>query len=201
MKKILIAMAIMTISLASFSQDEKPDGYTLVQNYWLRTEGAQSQTLHDFNVFMTGKLFGSKKLSFTGFFLSEKSWFEQLVGVDYAPNNWLSIGLSGGIENNPALYRLGASLWLGKGKMSWLTCLEKGDGGQNYWYKSTLAIETAKHFTAGILIQRFAGLGPYFEYHVASKVSSGLRLAPWLTPLYDLETGTGRVMAGFDFKF
>jgi hypothetical protein len=199
MKKIMIIVAIITSSLFGFSQDEEPDGYVLIQNYWLQTQGGPSS--YDFNVFLTGKIFGSEKFSFTGFFLAEKPWFEQLLGVTYSPNSWLSVGVSGGGENNPALYRLGASLWMGKGKTSWLTLFEKGDGRKNYWYKSALTFETAKHFTVGGLVQRFVGLGPYFEYHISGKASTNLRLAPWIAPVYDLESGDGRIMAGFDFKF
>lgn len=135
----------------------------------------------------------SEKISFTYFALVNQNWAETYIGLNYHPVKWMSLGLSAGIEQNPALYRTGASLWLGHGKMSFLTLLEKGDGPNNYWYKSTLAYKASDKLSLGLRAWRYTGLGPVAEYSVKD-------LKFWVMPAYDLEVETSKLVVGIDIK-
>lgn len=79
---------------------------------------------------------GTKKivpnLNLTYYFLVESQWSEALIGVAYSPVSWLELGLSTGIEYNPAIYRFAGSVWIVKGKTSLLMLGEKGNGKDNY---------------------------------------------------------------------
>jgi len=143
------------------------------------------------------KIFAKKKISekfdLTYFSLVGQKWSEALIGFSYSPKKWLSIGLSTGIEHNPAVYRLGGSIWIGKGKTSLLMLGEKGDGKDNYFYKTILSYKASEKFTVGAIAWRFHGLGPVVKY-----TKDDLTL--WFMPAYDLEFNVQRLILGLSIK-
>lgn len=142
-------------------------------------------------------IFGTKpindKVSFTYFALVQEKWAETMLGVAYSPVNWAQIGLNCGFEQNPALFRVGGSIWLGKDKISFLTLLEKGDGHDNYWYKSTLAYKATDNLSLGARAWRFNGIGPLVEYKVKD-------FKFWIMPAYEFEKNNSNLIVGVDIK-
>ncbi|MFZ4500534.1 MAG: hypothetical protein ACOYMZ_03540 [Minisyncoccia bacterium] len=181
--KYIIVLSIVTIfSFKAFSQLGVYGRYT-----------KSGKVEMDFNFYGTKKI--SKKVSLTIFTLVEQTWSEALVGISYSPKDWISFGASTGIEQNPALYRFGAFVWLGKGKTSFLSLWEKGDGTDNYWYNSTLSYKTSEKFSLGLRAWRYHGVGP-----VATNTVKKLDTKVWLMPAYDFESNKQRVMLGISVK-
>lgn len=182
MRSVLILVVIMSFSL--FSQ---------LSLYVKYSEGGKTAP--------GAAIFGTKpiidKVSFTYFVLVQEKWAETMIGAAYAPVDWLEIGINAGFEQNPALFRAGASIWLGNSQVSFLTLLEKGDGKDNYWYKSTVSckpLPTAlPALSLGIRAWRFNGIGPFIEYKPNE-------IKFWLLPAYDFEKNTSNIIAGIDIK-
>ncbi len=176
---LLLVLALSLVSSASFAQ------VTVYAKY------SNGKVIPCVTVFGTKKI--NDKISFTYFALIQKKWAEAYWGVAYSPVKWVSIGLSAGIEQNPALYRLAASLWLGKGNTSFLLLIEKGDGLDNYWYKATLTYQVTNNFFIGARAWRFNGVGPSVEYKFKD-------LKVWLMPAYDFENKNSNLIVGVDIK-
>ncbi len=100
-----------------------------------------------------------------------------------------------GIETNPALYRLSGSIFMGNDKIAFYTCLEKGDGRDNWWYKSVLGYSPNKHLSFGAMSWRYNGTGVFLKYNHSK---SGLSI--WLNPAYDFEFKAKRLTLGLDIK-
>lgn len=181
--KYIIVLSIVTIfSFKAFSQ---------LGIYGRYTDSRKVEM--DFNFYGTKKI--SKKVNLTTFLLVEKTWSEALVGISYSPKDWIEFGASIGIEQNSALYRTAAFVWLGKGKTSFLSLWEKGDGADNYWYNSTLSYKFKEKFSLGIRTWRYHGTGPVATYTVKK-----LDTKVWLVPAYDFESSKQRVMLGISVK-
>lgn len=182
MKKLVIFLALILGCLYTSAQVEIYGRYTI------------GKTIEpDINIYGVKKI--SEKFSFTYFALIEKNWAETCLGFAYSPKEWVSIGLSAGIETNPAIYRLAGSIWFGKGKTSLLILGEKGDGKDNYWYKTVLSYKISEAFTVGAIAWRFHGVGPIVKY--TPKKSD---LTFWFLPAYDPEFKAKRLIVGLSVK-
>lgn len=181
MKKFFVFLIANVIAVTSFCQ----------LTVYARTNN--SKVVPNVNFFGTKKI--SKKMNLTTFLLVEQNWSEALVGLSYSPKDWMSIGLSVGIEHNPALYRFAGSLWLGKGKVSSLTLWEKGDGKENYWYKEILAYKFSDKFTLAAVAWRFHGVGPMANFTPKKSI-----VTLWAMPAYDFEAKQARAILGISFK-
>ena len=108
MKNLIIAIALIVISISVSAQVEVYGRYTL---------GGTVEP--NINIFGTKKI--SDKLNLTYFALVEETWSETLVGFAYAPTKWLEIGLSAGVEHNPAILNLSRNLseTVSIGAMAW----------------------------------------------------------------------------------
>lgn len=182
MKQFIVLFILTILSLNLFSQ---------LSVYSRYTKGGKVEM--NINFYGTKKI--SEKVNLTLFTLVERTWAEAQVGISYSPKEWISFGASTGIEQNPALYRFGAFVWLGKGKTSFLSLWEKGDGTDNYWYNSTISYKTSEKFTFALRAWRYHGVGPVATYTV-KKLDSKL----WLMPAYDFESDKQRVMLGVSVK-
>lgn len=148
----------------------------------------------DVNVFGYGpKIDSLGKFKMIYFALAEEKWAEGIVGVNYSPNNWLEFGLGVGIEQNLALYRITANIWMGNKKVSFFTWAEKGDGRDNYWYKSVLSYSLSKNFKTELIAWRFNGEGINFKKSFSS-------FSFWIFPAYDFEFKQKRLTVGVDIK-
>ncbi|MBN2854585.1 hypothetical protein JXK06_03600 [Patescibacteria group bacterium] len=179
MKKLIVFIFLFIISIYSFAQ---------VSVFTKYSEGKLSPCA---TIFGTKPI--SEKVNFTYFALVSEGWAETQLGFNYAPLNWISVGLSCGFEQNPALFRVGGSIWFGKGKTSFLTLLEKGSGPNNYWYKSTVAYKCSDALSLGVRAWRFNGLGPLVEYKVKD-------LKFWIMPAYEFEKNNSNLLVGVDIK-
>ena len=146
-------------------------------------------------------IFGTKKLadktSFTYFALVTDGWAEAMLGASYAPEAWVSLGLNCGLEQQPEhmSFRAGGSLWLGKGSMSLVALVEKGEGSENYWYKTTAAYSLSKSISIGARAWRFTGFGPLFEYKTGKMISK-----IWVMPAHNFENNMNNLVVGIDIK-
>jgi len=184
MKKLislLVLAVILALSTTSYSQ---------VQIFGKLSD---DKVTPDINIFGVKKI--SEKVSFTYFGLIEEKWSEGLIGVSYSPSEFVTLGVGAGIESNPALYRLCASVWVGKGNTSLLILGEKGDGRTNYWYKATADYKISENFSAGLIAWRFTGIGPVANLTI-KKLDSKL----WLFPAYDFESKKPSLTLGLDIK-
>lgn len=178
MKKLIFSIFLL-VSVSSFAQ---------VSIFTKYSEGKLSPCA---TIFGTKPI--SEKMNFTYFALISESWAETQLGASYSPFNWISVGLSCGFEQNPALFRVGGSIWLGQGKTSFLTLLEKGDGPKNYWYKSTISYKATDKLNLAIRAWRFNGIGPVLEYKAKD-------LKIWIMPAYDFEKENSNLLIGLDIK-
>jgi len=139
--------------------------------------------------------FGSKqitdKISLTFFGLVEQKWSEALIGATYSPSNSFSIGASAGIEHGTNKPRFGASIWTGKGKLTFSILGELGSGKDNYLYKANLFHKYSDRFTLGVTAWRFHGVGPNLRFAIP-KLSSTI----WSMPAYDFEANRSKLMIG-----
>jgi len=179
MKKSIIFILLLVASVSSFAQ---------VSVFTKYSEGKLAPCATIFGIKPI-----NEKISFTYFALVSEKWAETMLGVAYSPTNWAQIGLNCGFEQNPALFRVGGSIWLGKGKTSFLTLLEKGDRSDNYWYKSTLAYKCTNSLSLGVRAWRFNGVGPVVEYKVKD-------FKFWIMPAYEFEKNNSNLVVGIDIK-
>lgn len=182
MKKFLFLVVFFFSCLVSFSQ---------IEIYGRYTDGGKIEP--NINIFAVKKL--TEKLSVTGFALVEEKYAEALVGLAYAPVKWCEVGLSTGIEQNPALYRFGGSVWLGVKKFSMLALLEQGAGKENYWYKTSLTYQSSESISYGLIAWRFHGTGVITKF---TPKKSGLTF--WVLPTYDMEYDVSRLIIGVQIK-
>lgn len=187
MKKIVaLLVALLGFATISFSQ---------VQIFGKYTPGGSVEP--DINIFgYAGKINESGTLKLTYFALVEKAWAEALVGISYSPTKWCELGLQAGIESAPSIYRFCGSVFLAlSSKTTFFTCVEKGDGRNNWWYKSTLSYCPKEKFSFGLMSWRYNGTGIFLK-HTFMKDKFGL----WVNPAYDLEFKTERFTVGLDIK-
>jgi hypothetical protein len=187
MKKLILFIVLFTITATSFAQ----------MKVFLRYTPEGSEALPTITYFGKKKI--TDKFHLSLYTLVTKKFSEALVGFTYAPKQWIKIGLSSGIENSaatPVGYRFGSSLWLEKDKNSLFSIFEKGDGKDNFFYKSTYKHKISERIHLGLVAWRFHGLGPLAFYNI-EKIDSTL----WITPLYDFEFEVARVVLGTTIKF
>ena len=182
MKNLIITLAFIIVSISAFSQ---------IEVYGRYTTGGNIEP--NINIFGTKKI--SERFNLTYFALVEETWSEALVGFDYSAKKWLSLGLSAGVEHNPAILRLAGSIWVGKGKTSLLILGEQGHGKDNYWYKINLSRSLSETISLGAMAWRFHGLGPIIKY--TPKKSD---LSFWVLPTYDSEFKAKRLIVGVSIK-
>lgn len=145
--------------------------------------------------------FASKKiapnLNLTAFSLITKGWGEAMFGAAYNFSPNLQAGLNCGFEqlNGTTSFRTGGSFWTGKGKISFTFLGEKGDGQNNYWYKTTLSRKMSDQLSLGVRAWRFNGIGPLFEYTYKSYPKV------WFFPAYNPENKKLCALVGIDVKF
>lgn len=179
---IVILLAIFMCSMA-FSQ---------VQIYTKYSEDGIFEP--DINVFSYGPKFGKKEnFKITYFVLAERAWAEGLMGINYAPKDWMEFGISFGIEQNPKLFRLASNIWVGNEKWSFFTWAEKGFGVGNYWYNSSLNYSINKNLEIGIVAWRFNGVGT----RIKTKFD---KISIWVFPAYDIEFQKKNITVGVDIK-
>ena len=188
MKRVVLFMivVIMAASSTGFAQ-------MTFQVYTRITAQPEGKYLVEPDINIYGQKLLTKKFGVWGFALVEKNWAEAYGGVLYSPAEWVEITLGAGIEQCSSLYRLSANVWMGGQGFSFSLLTEKGDGPDNWWYKSVLKYKVG-NFNLGIMAWRFHGIGPLVEYTPLKRATI------WLNPVYDPEFKEQRVVIGVDIK-
>ncbi len=137
----------------------------------------------------------SEKFSLVYFGLVSEYWSEAHIGLAWSANSWSQIGLMAGFAQEETLFRVGAFLWLGKGRFSSLTLLEKGIGEDNHWYRIKGLYQSTDNMFLGVQAWRFNGFGPLIEYRI-----TGLESTIWLFPAYNFEIKQTAVTLGIDIS-
>jgi len=145
----------------------------------------------DFNFY--GQKLLTNKVGIWGFALVERGWAEAYGGLLYKPADWLELAAGAGIEQNPALYRLAASIWMGHENLAFFIATEKGDGADNWWYKTYVKYQLGA-WKVGAMSWRYQTTGLYLEYSPREFFSL------WINPGRDLEFKVNRLVCGIDFK-
>jgi hypothetical protein len=137
----------------------------------------------------------SQKVKMTAFALVNKGFSELLVGASYSPQEWVTLGLSLGVESNNSGCRLGSSLWLEKNNHSLFVIGELGNGEGNYFYRATYKYKINTYYL-GATAWRFHGVGPTAGVQIKK-----LDTTVWIAPLYDMEFEVPRLVIGTKIKF
>jgi hypothetical protein len=184
MRNFFMTLLLALVSTAAFSQ---------LETYGRFNEDGTVEP--DINYFVASKI--SEKTEVTFYSQNESGWSEALIGLNHYVKPWFSIGISGGLEHNPAIYRLGASIWMGSDsvKTSFTLMGEKGDGNDNYWYKAIVAHKTSGRINLGAIAWRYHGIGPFLEYKFKKS-----KFSTWVMPAYDAEYEMKRVIVGIKYK-
>ncbi|MFZ4648919.1 MAG: hypothetical protein ACOYMB_04840 [Patescibacteria group bacterium] len=187
MKKLSVVFVMLLVAVSIF---QTVSGQ--IQIFGKYTENGAIEP--DFNVFGYGpKLDSLGKFKISYFALVEEKWAEGLIGVSYSPTKWCELGLQVGIETISSLYRTSGSVWIGNDKVSFFTCVERGIGADNWWYKSTVAYTFNKNVSLGLLSWRYNGTGVIAKYTING-------VSVWVNPAYDFEIKVKRLTVGLDFK-
>lgn len=197
---LLIIVSVLMLTLSGYAQNQ-------LQAFGKYTEGGE--VTPDVNFFgYAKKLDSAGKFQVTYFALIEPGkkgklgqedtpgWGEGMVGLSAKLFPWCELGVMFGLETVPSTWRGAASIWLGQGKYSFYTCVEKGIGTGNWWYKSVATYTANPNFSFGAMSWRYSGTGPYFKY---THTKSGLGL--WVNPVRDFEFQKNRVLIGVDLNF
>jgi hypothetical protein len=122
----------------------------------------------------------TKKFGISTFSLVSENWAEIYIGPFFRLTPNLTIGVQVGIETISPHWRLANSIVYSKNNHLAVLLLEKGSGGDNYWY-SLQYQNSNKKFIWGARGQRFYGLGPECGITIGDNKLT-------IAPLYDLET-------------
>jgi hypothetical protein len=137
----------------------------------------------------------NQKVDLSVFTFISPTFSEVLIGPNYKLWPWLSVGISAGLEHQLSIYRFGASIRILSKTDALILLVEKGGGSNNYFYRAFYRHNFEKIFI-GANAWRFHGVGPNFGFQI-----SGIQSEFWLSPLYDFEFETPRVITGLTYKF
>lgn len=152
----IVLIVLSSVSISSvFAQERKIAG-TVEYNQTVRSDG----NAHQLNA-LTQFNWEGKKLGVSTFALVTSGFGEFYVGPSYAVTDWLSISGSLGIESGRPSLRKAGSVWLGNGRVSFLSIQEKGS---NRWQRNIAKATIGKGITVGFLQQTYVGAGPYVEF-------------------------------------
>jgi len=182
MKKVVL---IITILMSIFST-------TQAQFQAFQKITPKESPCVDFNYYGTTRIDSSFGIFF--FSLTEKGWAEAYTGLIYNPTSWLELTLGAGIEQAPSLYRLAGSVWMGSKKIDGFFVGEKGDGPDNWWYKTFLRYKYSEKVNFGLMSWRYSATGPFIGYQLSKK------LELWVNVGRDLEFHKDCAIVGFNFN-
>lgn len=190
MKKVFLFFLLLSGLLPIFATAQ-------IQIFGKYTPGPGEGIEPDINIFgYAGSINKSESLKLTYFALVEKSWAEGLVGISYTPIEWCELGFQFGLETTPSIYRLCGSVFLAlNSKTTFFLCAEKGDGRDNWWYKTILSHCPKSRFSFGIMSWRYNGTGVFVKYTFLKD-----KIGLWVNPAYDFEFKTKRMTIGLDIK-
>lgn len=179
---LLVFVPVIVVMTAVSAQAQQTAGY--VESY---NTVSGAETTPQFNVYVHGPLKG--KLGWSLWTLTSKPYSEAYAGLTFAPAKWIEVSSASlGLESADNPLREGASVWLGKGRLSLLSIQEYG--GSGYWYRYLGTFQVTKTVAVGVNSTRFLGTGPYAEKKFG-------KVAFWGT----YAIGDGRGVAGIRFNF
>jgi len=135
----------------------------------------------------------NKKVQVFAYCMIGKTYCEGYSGLAYSPRSWLQIGAGGGMETADSPWRIATFLWAGKGPVSAIAYYEYG--GSGYWWLGKATYTINKTVTAGILGNRFTGVGPLVEISIPKT-----HFKIWGLPAYDFEDDTQKTVLGISLN-
>jgi hypothetical protein len=150
---------------------------------------AHASPAPDLNFFKTRKIMDKVSLTFFG--LVEQKWAEALIGISYSPSDFLTLGISAGMEHGTSDPRFSASIRAAREKVSFLFLGESGSGAGNYLYKTSLFYNYSKWFTFGLTAWRYHGVGANLRLYIPA-----YKITVWAMPAYDIESDAERLIIG-----
>ncbi len=157
MRSFLFVAAILVTITATAAHAQQVTGFVESHNTVSET-GITPQL----NVYVRGPLDG--KLGWSIWTLTSELYSEAYVSLTFAPTKWMEVSSGVGLETADNPFRMGHSLWMGKGRWSFLTIHEHGtDGKSDYWYRYLGTFQMTKTVTVGVDSAQFLGTGPYVE--------------------------------------
>jgi len=118
---------------------------------------------YNINYYSSKSISDSEKIGIWDFILVEQGRAEACGGLSYSLIERCSISVGIGIEQVPALYRLGSRIYLGNNESASVTCFEKGDDKNNWRHKNILKYNL-KNFELDLLPWRCHPTNLYFGY-------------------------------------
>ena len=109
--------------------------------------------------------------------------------------DWMTWGLSVGLEQNDMPLRAGAMLCLFRDKNSFVGLIEKGFGDENYWYNLIAWREINNDFKLDLRAWRYTGIGPILQFNIVNTVFN-----LWFMPAYDLEKKKQNFVFGVNYN-
>lgn len=180
MKSMLVG-AVLVLCFMSMPAQAQVSGNIELQNV-ISADGIVPQI----NVYIRGPLKG--RLGWTIWTLSSKGWSEALPGLTFAPAKWVEVSASLGLETNKNPLRGAASIWVGRGRASFVS-LQEG-GGSGHWQKNVGVVQLTKVVSVGVLQQTFIGTGPYTELKIG-------KVSVWGS--YALDDRNGQLAVKYNF--
>jgi|SRR3989344_1960603 len=177
----LLVVTILLVITVTTAHAQQVTGF--VESYNTVSEAGTTPQL---NIYVRGPLDG--KVGWSLWTLISKPYSEAYVSLTFAPTKWMEVSSGVGLETAGNPFRMGHSLWVGKGRLSFLTIHEHGTDG--YWYRYLGTFEVSKTITVGVNSTRFLGTGPYVEKKFG-------KMSLWGT--YAIDDNKGVVGARFNF--
>lgn len=179
--RVSLLVAIFVTMMATITRAQQASGF--IESYNTVSEVGVTPQL---NIYVHGPLKG--KLGWSLWTLTSEPYSEAYPGLTFAPAKWIEVSSGIGLETADNPFRMGHSLWLGKGRWSLLTIHEHG--GSGYWYRYLGTVQIAKTLTVGVNSTKFLGTGPYVEKKIG-------KVSLWGT----YAIGDGQGVAGFRVNF
>lgn len=101
--------------------------------------------------------------------LATEGWSELYLMYFRSLKPWVSVSAGAGVEQTEGHWRIGGTVWMGKGKFSTFLAFEDGASGFWYTYKGTFALTS--RISGGLFSRRYVGTGPLVEVKVIGKTS------------------------------
>ncbi len=166
MRKFLQPLTVLVYLCASLTATAQTRGFGELQS--ATPKAFKSLTVDSY---LTHKL--DSHWSVSSFFLTTAGWAEAYAGPEWSPTDWMTLGLSVGMEQGVEGFdlRTAYSLWLGHDKVSFLGIVEAGKVAYSgddsaLWYDLALKYKVLPYLTIGLKDRRPSGVGPLAEVTV-----------------------------------
>jgi hypothetical protein len=169
------------LQISSHKGQLTPRLYGFLQTNPFSKDKTEKSALNLFTFFQTGKYFNQAYVGTTG-------------NLNSYLSSMLALGMteSGNIRGAVGYY-FNYDFFYADTKVEWdLTGSEKID---TFFVQAKMYIDLGKSMSFGVMLQRFDGFGPLFNFYFGQHISF------WVSPvMFDFETGETNLLSGVNFK-